>query len=218
MLPFTAHDFFRVFVQYNEGVWPAQILLNAVAIVATILAFQKGRRATRAIWVLLGMLWTWTGVLYHGVHFTSINPAAFGFAALFVLQGMLFASRSRNEEARFEFHKDAPGVIGGAFVAYALLVYPIVGYLIGHRYPATPTFGAPCPTTIFTFGLLLCARGRLPGYLLVIPTLWALVGATAIPSFGMIEDLVMPVAAGVAVVTHLWRIRHPAATSTLQMG
>lgn len=48
---------------------------------------------------------------------------------------------------------------------------------------------APCPTTIFTFGLLLLTRGPVPLRLLVIPLLWALVGASAALHLGVREDL-----------------------------
>lgn len=48
---------------------------------------------------------------------------------------------------------------------------PSLGVAIGHTYPAQPTFGLPCPTTIFTFGLLLWVRPPVPWSLLVIPVL-----------------------------------------------
>jgi hypothetical protein len=38
---------------------------------------------------------------------------------------------------------------------------------------------APCPVTLFTFGLLLLARGPVAWWLLVIPVAWSLVGGSA---------------------------------------
>jgi hypothetical protein len=75
------------------------------------------------------------------------------------------------------------------FIALALIVYPILGALTGHAYPRAPLFGvAPCPTAIFTFGILLWARNRVGIYLLIIPFLWSLVGFTAALKLGIRED------------------------------
>ena len=41
-------------------------------------------------------------------------------------------------------------------ILFALILYLGLGIVFGHRYPAVPVFGvAPCPTTIFTVGILL---------------------------------------------------------------
>jgi hypothetical protein len=48
-----------------------------------------------------------------------------------------------------------------------MVVYPLLGIRFGHSYPRAPLFGvAPCPTTIFTFGLLLWATRSVPGLFL----------------------------------------------------
>jgi hypothetical protein len=61
--------------------------------------------------------------------------------------------------------------MGAALVAFALIVYPVLSRLLGHEYPAVPTFGLPCPTTIFTVGVLLFAKAALPRSVLVVPLL-----------------------------------------------
>jgi hypothetical protein len=48
------------------------------------------------------------------------------------------------------------------FIIYALLIYELLGYWAGHGLMAGPMLRvAPCPTTIFTIGVLLLARGSL---------------------------------------------------------
>jgi hypothetical protein len=84
-------------------------------------------------------------------------------------------------------------------ILYALVAYPLLGVLLGHHYPATPTFGAPCPTTIFTFGVLLWCQRRVPAWLLIIPGLWALIGLSAAISLGVPEDVGLFVAGAVAI-------------------
>lgn len=61
-----------------------------------------------------------------------------------------------------------------------------------------PVFGVtPCPTTIFTFGLLLWTASRVPLYIIVIPFIWSLIGVSAAINLGIIEDYGL-VVAGVA--------------------
>jgi len=72
-----------------------------------------------------------------------------------------------------------------SFIIYALLIYPILGIWAGHGLMAGPMPGvAPCPTTIFTIGMLLLARGGLVPWLAVVPILWSLVGLAAALQLG----------------------------------
>jgi hypothetical protein len=70
-----------------------------------------------------------------------------------------------------------------------MVIYPILGYFLGHGYPKSPGFGvAPCPTTIFTFGLLLWTDKKVAKYILLIPFIWSIIGFSAVIAFGMRED------------------------------
>lgn len=122
--------------------------------------------------------------------FFALNPAAFVFGGLFILQGGLFLfSGIMKREISFGYRRDLSGYAGGLLLAYGLIVYPVVGYFMGHVYPYSPTFGAPCPTTIFTFGLLLWTTTHVWWYLLIIPGLWSLMGFTAAMNLGIREDI-----------------------------
>ena len=88
----------------------------------------------------------------------------------------------------FRFKPNGYSLIGGIFILYGLVIYPLLGYFFGHVYPRNPTFGLPCPTTIFTFGLLLMTQKFIPAYVLVIPVIWALIGSAAALSLTIRED------------------------------
>jgi hypothetical protein len=191
MLPFTADQFFSVFAAYNNAIWPAQILayLLGAAVLWTIFAARAwGGRAVAAI---LGVLWAWNGLAYHLAFFAPINPAAYAFAALFVLQGLLFIGYGAIAgRLQFAGRIDWRGALGIVLIAYAGLIYTALGYLLGHSWPKLPVFGvAPCPTTIFTFGVLLLAAGPLPLWLVAIPIVWSGIGATAALLLNVPEDL-----------------------------
>ena len=80
-----------------------------------------------------------------------------------------------------------------SFIVYALLIYELLGCWAGHGLMAGPLFGvAPCPTTIFTIGMLLLARGGWVVWLSIIPLLWSLVGLAAALQLGIPEDFGLP--------------------------
>jgi hypothetical protein len=201
-LPFSLDQFMEVFRSYNLEVWPAQIVAVAIAAICMLLAMRG--IGSSVIGGLLALLWFWMGLVYHIVYFSSINPAAYLFGGLFILQGLLFLFDGiLGKDLKFRMHRGSAGYVGLLLIAYALIFYPLLGILAGHRYPSSPTFGLPCPTTIFTFGLLLWTSHHVRWYLLAIPVLWSIIGSTAALRLGMVEDLGLPVAA-VLAVTLLW--------------
>jgi hypothetical protein len=179
MLPFTVEQLLGVFERYNVAVWPMQVILHGLALAAAGLAASPLRQSSRIVASVLAFFWLWMGVVYHWLFFTAINPAAYLFGALCVSQGVLFLDAGMvRHSLSFCFTWNVYAAVGGVFLLYALLVYPLFGHLLSHGYPAAPSFGIPCPATIFTFGLLLWTDRRLPKYLLAIPFLWSLVGST----------------------------------------
>ena len=75
-LPFTAEQFHAVFRAYNEALWPAPLALSALGASAVLLLWLQRRWSSRAIAAILGILWLWSGILYHQVFFAAINPLA----------------------------------------------------------------------------------------------------------------------------------------------
>jgi hypothetical protein len=191
VLPFTREQFFTVFSYYNEAVWPAQAALYIVALVAAGMPFRGTKSASRVVFGILALLWAWMGVVYHAGFFAAINPAARIFAAAFIVQAGIFAYRAAaGKTVAIAPKRDLAGFTGGVLIATGLIVYPILSVLGGHRYPAQPTFGLPCPTTIYTLGLMLWSS-RMPSHVPVIPVLWVIPGTIAAVQLGVREDLLL---------------------------
>ena len=201
-LPFSTEQFFAVFADYNAAIWPAQLIAYALGLAAIGALWADGRLGRRLILSVLALFWAWNGIAYHYAFFAAVNPAAKLFAALFVLQAVLFAAAAvARNGLRFHVGWDFRSALGLGFIVYALLVYETLGYLAGHGLMKGPLFGvAPCPTTIFTIGMLLLARGANLMWLSVIPILWALVGTSAAVLLGVPEDLGLAAAAATLLV------------------
>ena len=194
-MPFSTEEFFDVFASYNPAVFPMQAILLALALLAIRLSANGDRTSSKTVAVILSFFWLWMGTFYHFLFFGRINDAAWVFGTFFILESaMLFVAGVIREDLTFDRHHGWRNVIGTVFIIYALVVYPIAGVLMGHPYPHSPTFGVPCPTAIFTFGLLLRAGRTVPFYILLIPFLWSLLGFSAAYSLGIWEDVGLVIA------------------------
>ena len=199
-LPFTEEAFFEVMRAYNEGVRPAQYALTAVALACVALVTVRSPFASRLICGGLALLWTWAALAYHFSYFREINPAAPWFAGLF-LAGACFIAWEGLAHGRLSFDRESPRrSMGALLVLYALVGYPVLGALLGHRYPESPTFGMPCPTDIFTLGMLLFLRRPFARWVLAAPLAWAAIGSQAAVLFGVYEDLGLLVAAAATLL------------------
>ena len=139
--PFTVEQFLHVFKNYNLTVFPMQIIFYILAATVIYFAIKKNAISDKVINLILSFLWLWMGVVYHIIYFSVINKAAILFCSVFIT--------------------------GVLTIAFSLIFYPVLGFFIGHVYPSSPTFGLPCPTTIFTFGLLLWLDKKIPFTILV---------------------------------------------------
>jgi hypothetical protein len=194
--PFTVAEFLAVFAAYNAAIWPFHIAAYGLGLVALAAVFVPYPHLARLAFAALALLWVFTGFGYHLLFFATINPIAPVFAAFFVLEGLLLlASAIRPGSLRLALGQDIRSLAGLVTIAYALVIYPALGFWAGHGGMAGPMFGvAPCPTTIFTLGVLMIARGAWVIWLSVIPILWSLIGLAAAIQLGIPEDLAMPVA------------------------
>lgn len=200
-MPFTADQFFAVFAAYNQALWPLPVAAYLAGLCAVAVLLRPSRVSAGVIAGVLALFWAVNGLGYHLSWFAGINPAARLFSAAFVLQALLLAlAPLAAPSLRFELRADARSALGIAMVGYAMVLYPVLGSLAGHVWPAVPVFGiAPCPTTIFTIGLLLLAPWRIARWLLVVPVMWSAVGGSAAVLLGVPQDFGL-FAAGLAVL------------------
>ena len=207
-VPFTVEQFMEVFKNYNTAVFPMPVIFYLIGIAAIYFAVNKYIWSDKIITIILALLWLWMGIVYHLIFFTTINKAAYLFGALYIIQGVLLAYFTfLNNRLSFNFHPDIYGLTGSALIVFAMIIYPVIGYFSGHVYPSSPTFGLPCPTTIFTLGLLLWTDKKCPPIILVIPFLWSILGFSAAVSLGVYEDIGLLIAGLVAASMILIRNR-----------
>jgi len=202
-LPFTAEQFFGVFREYNEAVWPAQAVLLGLALAALVVMHIQRSWSGPVVSLILAFFWAWLAVAYHFFFFSRINALAYVFGGVSLAGALVLAWEGViHRRLRFAWMAGPRGVTGVLLVAFALVLYPLWSWLAGHRYPAVPTFGLPCPTAIFTIGMLAFLITPYPRSPFVVPVLWCAVGAQAAILLGVPQDFGLLVAgiAGLALL------------------
>jgi hypothetical protein len=209
-----------MFAAYNETIWPVQVLAYALGLVAVALVIWHPRGSNRLIPGILAASWAWLSVAFLLIAMRTIDggpgPLVFGVAfllqaALWLIAGVLRAN------LRFDTKLTRFSIVGWMFIAYALVIYPLLGILAGHVYPRQPIFGvAPCPTVIFTFGLLLLTAARVPKYLLVVPFTWAVTSGISAPlNFAIYEDFGLVASGVIGTILLIWRDRRATTPRTV---
>ena len=189
-LPFTHAQFLDVFGAYNAALWPvAAALWIATAVVAV--QVLRRRADVRTLAALLAFHWAWSGVAYQLIYFAPINPAARIFAALFLVQAAAFAWYGLTRGRLAAAGSPTPFRIAGLVLIAASLAYPALSLLAGMAWPRAPLFAVPCPTTLFTAGVLLSAPPPVPQWLFAVPVLWAVIGGSAALALSVTPDLML---------------------------
>jgi hypothetical protein len=215
-MPFSIEMLLDYFAVYNQRIWPMQLLGFVLGLLTLVPLLRPSKAWNRVVTGVMAFLWLWVGLVFW-------RQAAVGMAllyaptALFAVQGALFLHALARDRIAYGPAGRIDTAVGLAFTAYALVGYPLAGLLVGHVYPHTPLSPLfPCPAVILTFGVLLFAR-RVPRYLLIIPTLWAVSGILWF-YLGMVEDagLVIAGVAGAIMLAARGRAAHRAANATSQ--
>lgn len=194
-MSFSTEEFLNLFEEYNLSLWPLQMLLYSLGLFAIFFIMLRKRTEGVAVNVVLAILWFWMGAVYHLLYFSTINSMAFLFGILFIAQSAIFIwAGILGNQLVYRWKLDIKGITGLLFIIFAFLIYPFLSAFFGHSYPRTPTFGLPCPTTIFTFGILLFSAKKPAWYIYIIPLLWSFIGFLSVYNLSMKEDFSLLVA------------------------
>lgn len=197
--PFTTEQFFEVFEKYNSSIFPLQWIILLVGIVFLLIIHSHSIFKGKIIGSFLGLLWIWMGYAYHISFFTEINKAAWVFGGVFILQGILILIHSLfTNRINFNFTPNLNGYLAYFFILFGLIIYPLISNFSEGSLERTISLGLPCPTTIMTFGFFMLTVDRFPKYLLIIPSLWAVVGLSAVFNFGVYQDIMILISALIA--------------------
>jgi Family of unknown function (DUF6064) len=197
LLLFSPRTYYRLFELYNLEWWPLQILALALGAAVFVLLLRGGERAGRAIALILALCWLWVAWAFHWQRYASINLAASYFAWAFVVQALLLlwsgVVRGRLTPAAVGRLQQRAGL---ALILFAILIFPLIGPLLGRSWTQAEVFGmAPDPTALATLGVLLLAGSRPAWALFPVPVAWCLISGATLWAMDAPDFAVVPLAA-----------------------
>ena len=185
----TLEQMLSVFEAYNTATWIIQIVACLLGITAVFLTVKTSAYSSRIITAILSLIWLWTGIVFCIMYWAPGFTPSYGYAALYIIQGIIFFTGILKPKLSFRFTADIYSFLGILFIVYSMVGYTLVGYFLGHIYPQSVSIIlAPCPTVVFTFGILLLTDKKVPKYILIIPLLWSLCGIMPV-YMGIREDI-----------------------------
>lgn len=208
-VPFTFDEFLEMLERFNNDWWPLHLIMYALAVAAIYFAIRKTRWSAKVVNSILVFFWIWVGTVFNLLYFSRLYPMAYLFVVLFILEGIILASAGLfGNRLTFRVKADLFGYIGAILIIYALIGYPLIANFTGREYPHLLLAGMmPCPTAIFTLGLLLWTEKPIPKIVPVIPVIYALTGFVPV-KLGVVEDIGLIVAGIVTGVLLMYRERY----------
>jgi hypothetical protein len=186
----NAEHFFQRMAEYNNAIWPAQIISYGLAIIIIINSIKQWKVSNEINTTILAILWIWNGAVTEMLFFSKFQTQYYVWGILWILQGIFFIIIGFKNRFDYKIQKNWYSYAGILFILYALVVYPLIGSFVGHGFPRGPIFGvAPCPVCVFTFGVLLFVDKKVPISVLLFPLLWAILGLYPIIIMGIIADV-----------------------------
>ncbi len=188
--------FYQRMYEYNTAMFPVMILTNILGMLIILFHAKCWKFSDKVTGITLSFLWLWNGLVELIIFFGTVSTQYYVWGAFWILQGFLFF-RQGVYKSNFDFkiRKDVYSYLGLLVISYALFIYPVLGFISKHGYPHGPIFGiAPCPVCIFTFGILMLNRNKLPIYNIIFPLLWSLTGLYAVIKLNVYQDLGLVIA------------------------
>jgi len=171
----TTETFWNQVAAYNAATFPVQAILIIAAGVLTYLAFTKLAKVNTLMEVFFSFAFAWNGIVFFLIFAPSPFSTFFG-APLFILTAILFAVDIFTKETDFVMPKLKWQRYATIFWILLALLYPFVGFALGHHYPQTILPVAPCPLTTFTIALLAAMIPKVDKKVYVLLLVWALMG------------------------------------------
>jgi hypothetical protein len=189
-IPFTFDEFLEMLARFNTGWWPMHLVMYALAFASIYFAIRKTRWSAKVVTGILVFFWIWVGTVFNLLCFSRLYPMAYIFVVLYYLEGIILTWVGFvGKKLSYSVKADLFGVTGAIMIIYALIGYPLIGYVTGRGPDHLLYTGMmPCPTAIFTLGLLLWAEKPIPKIVFVIPVVYALTGFVPV-ILGIVEDI-----------------------------
>ena len=182
--------------ELNLTFFPTHIFIVVLAVVLTMLCYLRpSLLISKSMNLFLAILYA---IMAYGVTVCYINLQGPYYLFTAVIQwgvSLLFFLSIFKGNILFKLpvQKDLR-ILSVILTAYGIFIYPLVEYAMGYTWPGIFVFGAICPTTVFSIGVLIMTAesvGKSKAYtmLLALISLGAVICATRTILIGGVFDI-----------------------------
>ena len=177
-----ASVFWKVIGNYNsQTVW-IQVTGVIVILISAILSYRKILNC--AVKVALGLINLYIGIVFFGFYGTEPIQKYFALP-LYICCGVLFIYESiRN----FNDKLNRPNIVQTVLLILCIL-YPLISFLLGNRFPQMVTYIMPCPIISMSI-VIYSGYNRKNKLLLALLAIWGLTGVKSL-IFNAYEDIIL---------------------------
>jgi hypothetical protein len=198
----SSESFWNQIAIYHENTIYIELLMIIIGIILTILLFSNPiNRHQILMKIYLSFTFLWMGIVFF--YGFDKSPIGLYFAGpLFLVISALFLADIYYRKIIFALPKNK-WILAATFVwlGMVLIGYPVISYLLNHRYPALTTPFMPCPMTVFALTLLTTAIPNIDMKVYSLLLIWAALGLPKV--FGLYdvrEDTILFIAGVYSVV------------------
>ena len=191
--------------RFNLAVYPWSVVIPAVlalaAIWLTVRAFRKpGVVSSRILKIFIGTVYQYAGLSVAFVCLGRMDSALFGTFALCSVGMLFYIDAAFKKDVLKLTEKPVLRFVSIFLMAYGIFLYPVVEKLTGFGWPGMVFFGAECPTTIFTIGLLLAVMPKANRLILILLSLNAMMTGFSVGLSGGYFDYAYGLAGAISTV------------------
>ena len=161
---------------YNVATWPVQAIMMAASVYLTYRVFtEPGSKTDAWMKAFLAFCFAWNCIVFFLI-FVRNPISMFTGVPLFIIVSILFVVDIFVKKIHFKL-PSGKWMRGFTFVWIALtILYPLLGWPLGHTWPQVllPLF--PCPLTVFAIAMITAAVPNVDKKAFVALLPWALLG------------------------------------------
>jgi hypothetical protein len=177
--------FWNVIMQYHERYFTFELLMTIVGLGLTVLLFIKPANLYQALMkVYLAFSFGWLAmVFFWGIDRSPLSLFLIG--PLFLAIAILFLADLYIQKVEFSLPKNSWQRMAAVILFTLILAYPLMSFLLGHRYPRLTTLYLPCPLMAFTLTLLSASIPRVDVKIYILLLAWAMMALPKV--FGLFD-------------------------------
>jgi hypothetical protein len=188
----SAELFWNVIAQYHQQTLWIQFFMIGIGIVLTVLLYLKPAPIFQSLMKsYLAISFAWMSIVFFwGMDGSPLSLYFVG--PLFLLIAVIFLADIRNRRIHFAWPKSRCQGTVTLLLFVLVLAYPLVSFLLGHRYPTLSTPFLPCPLTVFALALLSASLPHVDRKVYILLLVWAMMALPKVFGlFNVREDTIL---------------------------